>query len=168
MLDGGGGETFDIPAEAWLVSDERAEEISAIRARCRTWGIDPRCHPWQSGDLSVEPQAVVHTSHPTAGYLLQTRRSKVVWAPEFWTFPSWAAGADLMFAEAAGWRRPVRFAHGVGGHAAVLVTAEEARSAGVRRLVFAHIGRPCIKARDAGLPPPFGEWGDPGMTFQVP
>lgn len=168
MLDGGGGETFDQVPEAWLVSDERSEEIAAIRARCRAYAISPGCRPWRAPGVSIEPRTVIHTSHPTVGYLLQTSRSTVVWAPEFWTFPFWATGADLMFADAASWRRPIRFAHGVGGHAAVLTTAEQARAAGVRRLVLAHIGRPCIKARNAGLSPPFGEWGDPGMTFELP
>jgi Beta-lactamase superfamily domain len=167
MLDGGGGEAVDLPVEAWLVCDEDAEEISAIRARCAQWGITPMCRPWQVGRVSIQPRPVVHTSHPTVGYLLLTGHSTVVWAPEFWAFPAWAAGADLMFADAAGWRRPIRFAGGVGGHEAVADTAEQARAAGVRRLVFAHIGRPSIKARDAGLLPSFGEWGDPGMTFRV-
>jgi hypothetical protein len=49
----------------------------------------------------------------------------VVWAPEFWEFPGWARGADLMFADAAGWQRPIRFARGVGGHAAVSATADQ-------------------------------------------
>ncbi len=35
---------------------------------------------------------------------------------------------------------------------------------GVKRLVFAHIGRPSIRARDAGECPPFGEWGDDGRA----
>ena len=68
-------------------------------------------------------------------------------------FPSWAAGADLMFAEAAGWARPIRFAKGTGGHAPALEVAEQAARHGVRRLVFAHIGRPAIAALDAGHAP---------------
>ncbi|NIQ54519.1 MAG: hypothetical protein GWN71_14410, partial [Gammaproteobacteria bacterium] len=74
--------------------------------------------------------------------LLRERGRRVVWAPEFWEFPEWADGADLMFADAAGWRRPIRFRGGVGGHACVLDIAHEARRRGVKRLVFAHIGRP--------------------------
>jgi len=46
---------------------------------------------------------------------------------------------DLMFADAAGWRR------GAGGHAAALGTIEHARQQRVRRLVPAHIGRPTIR-----------------------
>jgi hypothetical protein len=32
--------------------------------------------------------------------------------PELWEFPSWALDADLLFADAAGWNRPLRFAGG--------------------------------------------------------
>ena len=86
---------------------------------------------------------------------------------EFWVFPEWAAGADLMFADAAGWNRPIRFAHGVGGHACVREVATAARRAGVRRLVFAHIGRPSIRAIDRGERPPFGQWGREGAEFRL-
>lgn len=64
-----------------------------------------------------------------------------------------------MFADAAGWNRPIRFAGDVGGHAAALDVAERARRAGVRRLVLAHIGRPTIRALDRGDRLPFGEVG---------
>lgn len=67
-----------------------------------------------------------------------------------------------MFAEAAGWARPIRFARGTGGHAPALEVAEQAARHGVRRLVFAHIGRPAIAALDAGHVPPFGEIGTEG------
>lgn len=88
-----------------------------------------------------------------------------MWAPEFWEFPTWAAGADLMFADAAGWSRPIRFRGGVGGHAAALDTAEAARRAGVGHLVLAHVGRPTIRALDAGEAPPFGEIGREGADY---
>ena len=39
--------------------------------------------------------------------------------------------------------------------------------AGVGRLVFAHIGRPTIRALDRGLTPPFGEFAADGQTFFV-
>jgi hypothetical protein len=55
---------------------------------------------------------VVHTSHSTFGYLIQAPEGTVVWAPEFLEFPSWVQGVKLMFAEAAGWERPIRFAGG--------------------------------------------------------
>jgi len=70
-----------------------------------------------------------------------------------------------MFAEAAGWNRPIRFRGGVGGRAAALDIAQEARRRGVRKLVLDHIGRPTIKAIDAGLRPPFGEFGEEGKVY---
>jgi hypothetical protein len=72
-----------------------------------------------------------------------------------------------MFAEAAAWTRPIRFTRGAGGHAPVLEVGEQAREAGVRRLVYAHIGRPTIRAIDAGLRPPFGELGIEGRSYLV-
>jgi hypothetical protein len=70
-----------------------------------------------------------------------------------------------MFADAAGWRRPIRFRGGVGGHAAVLDTVERAREHGVRRLVLAHIGRPTIRALESGTPVPYGEVGREGCEY---
>ncbi len=47
--------------------------------------------------------------------------------------------------------RPIRFARGAGGHAPVLEVSRLARDAGIRRLVFAHIGRPTIRAFDGTM-----------------
>lgn len=90
-----------------------------------------------------------------------------IWAPEFWRFPGWAEGADLMFAEAAAWNRPIRFRGGVGGHAPVTEVAVEAARRGIHRLVYAHIGRPAIRAIDAGARLEFGEWGIEGHTYHL-
>jgi len=38
----------------------------------------------------------------------------------------------------------------------------------VRRLVFAHIGRPMLKATDRGEKPPFGQFGRDGQVFRLP
>ena len=65
----------------------------------------------------------------------------------------------------AGWERPIRFAKGVGGHVAAVEMAHQARRRGVRRLVLAHIGRPTIRAMDAGERPPFGRFGVEGAVF---
>ncbi|MFC5638992.1 hypothetical protein [Streptomyces bullii] len=111
---------------------------------------------------------MVHTSHPAYGYRIEAGGCVVVWAPEFWEFPAWVAGADLMFAEAAAWGRPIRFPGGVGGHATVQDVAAQALRHGVRRLVYAHIGRPVLRAIDAGARPPAGEWGVEGRTYSVP
>jgi G:T/U-mismatch repair DNA glycosylase len=117
--------------------------------------------------VHIHPEPVVHTSHPTYGYRIDLPGCAVVWAPEFLEFPKWAEGADLLFADGAGWARPIRF-RGGGGHAAVLDVARQAQARGVRRLVFAHIGRPTLRAIDAGQRPCFGEIGHDGQIFDLP
>jgi hypothetical protein len=72
-----------------------------------------------------------------------------------------------MFAGAAGWARPIRFARGTGGHAAALTVPGQAIRCGPRRLVFARIGRPAIAALDAGQVPPFGEFGADGASYTL-
>jgi Beta-lactamase superfamily domain len=168
MLDGGGGAVPGQPVDAWLVTDLRAELIGDVRRLCAAWGLTPAVTDWLCAGIRIRPQPVVHTAHPTFGYLIETGAGRAVWAPEFWQFPDWASGADLMFADASGWNRPIRFARGAGGHAAVRDTAEQARQRGVRRLVFAHIGRPSIRAQDSGAQPPYGEWGVEGTTYPLP
>lgn len=168
MLDGGGGAVPHLPASAlaaWLVTDERAELIGDIRRAASAAGLQPEVRTYEADDLLITPRRVAHTSHPTWGYVLRWAGRTAVWAPEFWTFPPWAAGADLMFADAAGWSRPIRFRGGVGGHAATLDTAAAAHEAGVRRLVFGHIGRPTIRALDSGAVPPYGEIGREGADY---
>lgn len=168
MLDGGPGAEPGGPLAAWLVSDARSELRRELRALTKARGLQPSVAAVAVADLAIEPHQVIHTSHPTWGYLLRTRTASAAWAPEFWAFPGWAAGVDIMFADAAGWDRPIRFAHGVGGHMPALEVAEQARERGVNRLVFAHLGRPTLRAMDAGKLPPFGEWGLPGRTYQLP
>ena len=56
-----------------------------------------------------------------------------------------------MFAAAAAWVRSIRFARGAGGHAPVPDVSHLAGDAGVRRLVFAHVGRPTIRAFDGTM-----------------
>ncbi len=168
MLDGGPGAEPTGMLAAWLVSDEHGELRRELRALAAAHGIQPAAAAATIADLVIEPRPVIHTSHPTWGYLLRLATASVAWAPEFWEFPDWAAGVDLMFADAAGWNRPIRFAGGAGGHMAALDVAEQARQRQVTRLVFAHIGRPSLRAIDAGYRLPFGEWGQPGRTYQVP
>jgi hypothetical protein len=165
MIDGGPGAAPAGPLDAWLVCDARSELRSALRRLAGGRGLAPAVAPFEGRGLRIEPRAVVHTSHPTFGYVLEAGGAKVVWAPEFLIFPRWAAGADLMFAEAAGWDRPIRFAGGVGGHLGALAVAAAARRARVRRLVLAHIGRPTLRAMAAGHRPPFGQLGHDGQVF---
>jgi len=168
MLDGGPGAEPDGPLTAWLVSDTQSELRRELRALTKARGLQPCVAATAVADLIIEPHRVAHTSHPTWGYLLRIPTASAAWAPEFWTFPGWAAGVDLMFAEAAGWDRPIAFARGAGGHMPALEVAEQARKHRVHRLVFAHLGRPALRAIDAGKRPPFGEWGLPGRTYQLP
>ena len=167
MLDGGNAADPAAPLDAWLVCDDRAELMPQIRRRARELGVRPAVGSFEADDVRLRPLPVQHTSHSTVGYLIETGRQRAVWAPEFWAFPEWAAGADLMFADAAGWDRAIRFAGGVGGHACVIDIAETARRAGVHRLVFAHIGRPTIRAIDRGERPSFGEFGSDGTAFRL-
>ncbi len=158
-IDGGPGAEPAGPLAAWLVTDQHAELISQLRRLAAAYGLTPAVGAYHAGGLDITPHPVVHTSHPTYGYLIEAGGRRIAWAPEFLEFPAWAADTDLMFAEAAGWARPIRFARGAGGHAPVLTVAGQAARHGVRRLVFAHIGRPTIAALDAGRVPPFGEIG---------
>jgi ribonuclease BN (tRNA processing enzyme) len=63
------------------------------------------------------------------------------------------------------WDRRIRFAGDVGGHMAALDVAVAERRAGVRRLVFAHIGRPTLRALDRAVRPTFGEFAIDGQVF---
>lgn len=165
-IDGGGTEPSD-RLDAWLVCDERSELMPAIRRLARPLGVVPAVAAFRRRGLEIEPLRVEHTSHPAFGYHIRAGRRVAVWAPEFWRFPVWAAGADLMLAEAAGWDRPIRFRGGIGGHAAAVEVAREARRRGVKRLVLAHLGRPTIRAIDAGERPPFGDVGHDGQVFAL-
>src|SRR5919197_3078035 len=116
MLDGGPGAAPAGRLHAWLVTDERAELRSQLRRLAAERGLRPHAGSFQRGVLRIDARPVVHTSHPTFGYLIQASEGRVVWAPEFFEFPGWAHGVKLLFAEAAGWERPIRFAGGVDGH----------------------------------------------------
>jgi hypothetical protein len=167
-LDGGPGAEPEGHVDAWLVTDERAELMPAIRRAARARGLKAAVARFEAPDLVIEPAPVTHTSHPAFGYLIRAAGRSIVWAPEFWEFPDWAAAADLMFAEAAGWSRPIRFAGGVGAHASAIDVAQEARSRAVRLLILAHLGRPTLRALDGRERPPFGEIGKTGRIDRRP
>jgi hypothetical protein len=166
-FDGGPGAEPRGRLDAWLVTDEHSELRAALHRLARAWGCEAGIAPFVNDDVSVEPHAVAHTSHPTVGYLISSGRRRVAWAPEFWEFPPWAAGVDILFADAAGWRRPIRFRGGVGGHAAAVAVCAAAQAHRVQRLVLAHIGRPTIQAIDRGDHPPFGEFGVEGRVYRL-
>ncbi|HXX30347.1 MAG TPA: MBL fold metallo-hydrolase [Myxococcaceae bacterium] len=167
MIDGGLEAVPTSPPDAWLVTDARAELIADIRRRARAWGLLPGVEPFRAGALDVQPMPVRHTAHPTFGYRIRSGRRTVVWAPEFLVFPRWAAGADLVFAEASGWNRRIWFRGRVGGHASALEVAAAAERLGVGRLVLAHLGRPTLRALDLGLRPSFGEAGVEAASYTL-
>ncbi|AKU98328.1 hypothetical protein AKJ09_04992 [Labilithrix luteola] len=170
VIDGGPG-AAPPPGrlDAWLVTDEHCELIAAIRRLARGRGLEPKVATWKADGLVIRPRPVVHTSHAAFGYLIEVtsrgRMLRCAWAPEFFRFPRWVSAVDLMFAEASSFAQPVRLTGGVGGHMAVIDVAREAERSGVRRLVFAHIGKSSIRAREAGAPLSFGEWASDGDVF---
>ncbi|SCK53634.1 Beta-lactamase superfamily domain-containing protein [Streptomyces sp. WMMB 322] len=179
VFDGGPGAGPPVRPEAWLVTDEHAELRSELRRMAAGDGLVAHAGdldldgggaggPGRAGlPVSVRACPVVHTSHSAYGYRIECGGLLAVWAPEFKDFPEWAAGADLLFADASSWNRPIRFRGGAGGHASVHQVGAEAVRHGVRRVVYAHIGRPCIRAMDAGLTPEVGEWGREGRTYTL-
>lgn len=114
MIDGGPGAEPAGRLAAWLVTDEHSELRRELRALSAARGLVAAVAAVSIGELAIEPHPVAHTSHPTWGYLLRRPAASAARAPEFCIFPAWAAGADLMFADAAGWNRPIRFARGAG------------------------------------------------------
>jgi len=167
VIDGGTGCELPDDLASWLVTDIRGELIGPIRRLARARNVAPGVGSYDGQGLTIDPYPVVHTSHPAFGYLIVCRTGRVVWAPEFFEFPTWAAVSDLMFADAAAWDRPIRFARGTGGHAPALQIARQAQAFGVRRVVFAHIGRPTIAAINAGRVPPIGEFGIEGAIYRL-
>ena len=166
-FDGGPGAAPVRPVDAWLVTDEQSEEMPRIRALARRLRLLPSPRDFRGGGLDIRRLPVVHTNHPCWGYRIRGPEGTAVWAPEFLEFPAWAGAADLLFAEAAGWSRPILFRGGVGGHANALAVCVEARGCGVRRLVLAHLGRPTLRALDRGERPPFGIAARDGQVFRL-
>jgi hypothetical protein len=166
VIDGGADAVPIGCIGAWLLTDDHAELAPAIRARARALGLVARVAAFRAAELRIDPRPVVHTNHPTFGYEIRGGGLKVVWAPEFCEFPTWAGHADLMFAEASSWNRPIRFRGGVGGHLDALSVQHAAREADVKRLAFAHIGRLTIRAIDGGARPSFGELARDGQIFR--
>ena len=165
IIDGGPQSVPTGRIDAWLLTDDRAELAAAIRSRARALGLSARVASFCTAGLTIEPKPVVHTNHPAFGYEIRAGGLKVVWAPEFFEFPRWARNADLLFAEASSWNRPIYFRGAVGGHLDALTVEDAARHAGVKRLVFAHIGRPTIRAIERGARPSFGVLARDGQMF---
>jgi len=151
-----------------LVTDERGELRAALRRLAAQRGRTPAATTYVGGGLDVVPRPVAHTSHPTYGYAIRAGSRLVVWAPEFWTFPEWAAGADLMFAEPpAGTGRSVSAVVRAGTRPCCVPPPTPRRPAYAGWCTRTSAG-PSLRAIDAGLVPPGGEWGEPGRTYRLP
>lgn len=166
-FDGGPGAEPPKRLDRWLVTDLQAELASSLRWLAADRGVQLDVADLRADELPIEAHEVAHTSHPTYGCRIEAAGLIAVWAPEFWETAAWAANATVMFPDAAGWNRPIRFRGGVGGHASVRDIEVAARRHHVRRLVYAHIGRPCLRAMDAGHEPAVGEWGVEGRTYTL-
>ena len=108
VIDGGPGAAPAGQIDAWLVTDDRGELMHQIRQLARAQGLKPQVSCFCAGGLLIGPRPVVHTTHPPYGYLIEAEGRRVVWGPGVPGVPALAEGADLMFAEAAGWRSPSR------------------------------------------------------------
>ena len=90
MLDGGPGAAPAGPIHAWLVTDSKAELIRQIRQLAAGLGVEAEVRRFAAPDgLDGDPRVVQHTSHETCGYLIKAEGRRIVWAPEFWSFPRW-------------------------------------------------------------------------------
>ena len=85
-IDGGPGAEPG-PLAAWLVTDERAELIRELRRLAAAHRLVPAVSAFHADGLMITPLAVVHTSHPAYGYLIEAGGKRTAWAPEFLEIP---------------------------------------------------------------------------------
>jgi hypothetical protein len=50
-----------------------------IRKLATARGVEPQVAPYAADGLTFQPHPVVHTSHPTFGYLMRVEKTRVVW-----------------------------------------------------------------------------------------
>jgi hypothetical protein len=166
MIDGGPGAEPDRPVEDWLLRDERAELIAKIRRMAREkFSVRPACRLCLARRPADRRRA--GRARATYGYRIQLGNSMAAWAPEFLEFPRWATSAKIMFADTAGWNRPIRFAKRVGGHAAGArgcrgCTGDECRATRVRPC--GETDDPCPRCRHVV---PFGELDQERTTHEL-
>lgn len=87
MIDGGPTAQPRGRVHAWLVTDERAELIAALRRLASAHRLTPVAQSAERGARLVERRPVVHTNHPTYGYrITDGTGATAVWAPEFLEF----------------------------------------------------------------------------------
>lgn len=148
-FDGGPGSEPPENIDAWLICDVHDGLRPILREIARDTGMpEPAVVPYDHRPLQIEPLPAGPLSY---GYRISTGHRTAVWTPDFTDFPTWAARADLMFAD------------GSGSPAEITETAAAAKRLEVRRLVFVRLG-PAADAMDA---PPSGEWGVEGRTYRL-
>ena len=128
MIDGSPGAEPAGRPDAWLVTDERAELIVAIRRMVTRKSLVPHAGSFRKAGMLVECRSVVHTpSHLRVSHS-RGRPDSCLGAGVLRVY-RWARGTDLMFAEGAAWSRPIVFAGHVGGHLDVHAVARSAKRA---------------------------------------
>ena len=73
MIDGGPGAEPLGRLDAWLVTDESAELMAAVRRLAAAKGLRPRAGDVQKNGLRIERRSVVHTSHRTYAYRIRVQ-----------------------------------------------------------------------------------------------
>jgi hypothetical protein len=86
MIDGGKWEEPKGKLSAWLVSYAKSELARELRIETRARGLEPQVEKYGAETLLIEPMPVVHTSHPTYGYLIKIPGAKIVWRLGFSSF----------------------------------------------------------------------------------
>ena len=153
--------------DAWLVTDERAELIPAIRPLAAARDSGPRAAGFERNGLAhrdappwstriIRPAATGSGRRGTASSGLPSSTS----FPDGRVAPTSCSRGRPHGTIRSDWPG------GVGGHMDVGV-AREARRLGVKRLVFAHIGRPALRALARGERLPFGEVAADRQGFPV-
>jgi len=131
------GELTDI-----LVCDPESDFMKDARRLGEKYGIEPGVKSISEDGLKITPFKVKHTSHDTYGYKIEADNKTIIYAPEFFEFPTrQVKNADIAILEGSAWSKPIVFTGKTGGHAAVLDSWEKAKEANVDRIIFTHIGK---------------------------
>lgn len=158
----------DLPElDAILVCDDKSRYMNDAKRIGEAFDLVPEVGEFSADDLKIIPFPVKHTKHKTYGYRIEARGKKIIYAPEFYIFPSSEVkNADVAILEGSAWNKPITFVGGVGGHAAVLDSWKKAKKAGVKRIIFTHIGKPVERnleeAKEVGI-----EIGEDGQVIEI-
>lgn len=150
-----------------LVCDDESRYMKDAKRIGEAFDLVPGVAEFHADGLEIIPFPVKHTSHKTYGYRIEAQGKTAIYAPEFYVFPlSEVENADVAILEGSAWNRPITFTGSVGGHAAMLDTWEKAKKAGIKRIIFTHIGKPVEEnleeAKEMGI-----EIGEDGQVIEV-